>query len=382
LRKRYRRNQQPRSPRRKDWVSDIPASTEFDEWDEFVSDDFERIMPRDESDRRRALEAAVTAADNGNLDQTSVIEANQNIDNAKLRQGVVIAYGSGLYRVSSADSEFLCTVRGSLEAQESGFTNPAAVGDRVVMRSGENGDGVIEQVLPRHSLLSRPDVFYSHLRQIVVANVDQLLIIAAWREPNIWFELIDRYLIAAQRSDLPAILCINKVDLATDLKECEQALEPYRELGVPCLLTSALANRGIDDLHNTLKGRSSVLAGLSGVGKSSLLTAVQPELDLRTGAVSTRNEGRHTTTQSTLITLDAETSVVDTPGIREFGLAGLTPQGLDQYFKDLATVASACRFRNCNHMDEPGCAVRVAVRTGKIADSRYHSYRQILESLA
>ena len=386
-RKKFRRNQQPKGPRRKSWG--------IEDADEADLTAFERIMPRDEGERRRMLEQAAQARNGGaQVDEQAEDGApsrkpgaSPNGADTVVRAGLVVEFGSGLCRVDiggEAEGEVvLCSLRGALAEQESGFTNPVAVGDRVTVRLDGAGGGVVEEVLPRRSLLARPDVFNTHLRQILVANADQLLIVASWREPALWLELIDRYLIAAARGDLPALLCINKLDLATGLGEVQETLAPYTALGIPCLLTSAETGEGIAELRARLQGRTTVLAGLSGVGKSSLLQAIRPELNLRTGAVSDRrHEGRHTTTQAVLVQLGESTNVVDTPGIREFGLAGLGRSELSGFFPEIAAAAEGCRFRNCAHIDEPQCAVRAAVRRGRIAQSRYHSYRQIYAELA
>lgn len=378
-RKKFKRNQQPRGPRRKDWT---PTDLEDD-----GHETFERIMPLDERDRRRALEQAVFIRA---VSQAATADAGEDLpsagDNGSMREGLlrgkVIEIASGLCRVAAAHETLLCSVRGVLQAQESGFTNVTAVGDQVLVRPSGAGNGVVEQVLPRRSLLARPDVFHPHLQQVVVANADQLLIVASWREPIIWFELIDRYLAAAARNRLPAVICVNKIDLATSQEECEQALAPYRELNIPCVFTSAQTGAGIEELRSALHGRTTVLAGLSGVGKSSLLSAVQPGLRLRTGVVSEHSgEGRHTTTQAAMLQLEDQTWVVDTPGIREFGLSGLTRSQLITYFTEIEAAAAGCRFRNCTHRDEPDCGVRAGVAGGAIAHSRYHSYRLIYDSL-
>ena len=381
-RKKFKRNQQPDGPRRKDWT---PADLDLAQLDTLDGDDyaaFERIMPLDEGDRRRALErAAFVRSDSNNLQAGTGKGTPLVVDDASL-QGRVVAIASNLCRVAIGDATLLCTVRGTLHAQETGFTNAVAVGDQVLVQQGSAGYGVIEQILPRHSLLARPDVFYPHLQQVVVANADQLLIVASWREPIIWFELIDRYLVAAARNHLPAVICVNKIDLAESRAECERALQPYRALGVPCVFTSAQTGEGIEELRAVVQGRTTVLAGLSGVGKSSLLSAVQPGLVLRVGVVSEHSgEGRHTTTQTTLLRLDNQTWVVDTPGIREFGLSGLTRSELITYFAEMAEAATRCRFRNCTHLNEPGCAVQAAVANGTIVHSRNHSYRLIYASL-
>lgn len=390
--KNFRRNLQPKSARRKNWIPEDLDLERLDEWADEEFDDRERIMPRDEGERRRALEKAAfsaalasngrgPAADTPIATPPDAADSTAASTNGHRLDGLVVEFGSGLARVDTGDGVLLCSLRGALADQETGFTNAVAAGDRVQISPDGAGGGVIEVVLPRRTLLTRPDVFRSHLRQIVVANADQLLIVASWREPAIWYEFVDRYLIAAMRNQLPAVLCVNKVDLAESSAEIEQEVAPYHSLGIPVLLTSAETGAGIPALVEQLAGRTTVLAGLSGVGKSSLLSAVQPELNLRVSAVSARrHEGRHTTTQASLFRLDETTSVVDTPGIREIGLAGLRRADLAAFFPEMADVGT-CRFRNCTHADEPDCAVRAAVRRETIAATRYASYRAILKDL-
>jgi ribosome biogenesis GTPase len=265
---------------------------------------------------------------------------------------------------------------------ETGYTNPVAIGDQVIVRDDSPNGSVIEAVLPRRSVLARPDVFHNHLQQIIVANADQWLIVLSWREPILWLELLDRYLVTAVRSQLPVVICLNKVDLAENRAECQNVLQPYYDLGYQLLLTSARTGEGIEVLREMLAQRLTVLTGLSGVGKSSLLSAVKPGLALRTGAVSEHGgDGRHTTTQATLIRLDEETAVVDTPGIREFGLSGLRQPELVYFFPEILAVAKGCRFKDCRHLNEPHCAVRASAEAGSLAASRYHSYQKIYETL-
>ena len=246
--------------------------------------------------------------------------------------------------------------------------------------------GMVEAVLPRRSALARPDVFYSHLQQVIVANVDQVLIVAAWREPAFWPELVDRYLIAAARYNLAPIICVNKIDLAgeadEDPAELARTLAAYQQTGYRILATSARTGDGLAALREALAGRTTALAGLSGVGKSSLLSAAEPGLHLRTAEVSDRrHEGRHTTTQVTLHPLAAGGFVADTPGIREFGLAGLKGRDLPPFYPEIAAAAAGCAYADCSHTREPGCAVKAAVRTGRIAAMRYDSYRKIRHGL-
>lgn len=367
--KKMRRNQAPKQARRKNWMAD--------DWDALDEDDygFERIMPLDEGERRREIEQ--TAFNNAPTDEIAVPAIDEDAVT-----GQVIEVSKGLCRVRVDGRVLLCSLRGNLAVEETGYTNAVAVGDEVTVVEDGAGGGAVDSVLPRRSVLARPDSFYSHLQQAIVANVDQLLVVSSWREPHIWLELVDRYLIVAARNHLPAVLCVNKIDLLEDAAELDATLRPYRELDTSILLTSTVSGVGIDQLQGLLAGQTTVLAGLSGVGKSSLISAAEPGLDLRTSHISgKRQEGRHTTTQATMLPLSSGGAVVDTPGIREFGLSGLYQSDLAVYMPDLADHAAGCRFNNCLHRDEPDCAVRAAATTGDLSESRYQSYTQILETL-
>lgn len=365
-------------------LDDPDAWAQFEEWEENGVAGHERIMPVGEQERRRELENALFQSPQNMASATVGNEAaDDDAAQAETIEGRIVEVSSGLCRAATANGTLLCTVRQGLRTTETGFTNVVAVGDQVRVLELDADNGVVEQVLPRRNVLARPDVFYSHLRQILVANADQLLIVASWREPTIWFELIDRYLIAAARAQLPAVICVNKIDLAEDRRQCLAALQPYLNLDIHVILTSAETGEGIDELRALLAHRVSVLAGLSGVGKSTLLSAVEPGLNLRVSHVSDRkHEGRHTTTQASWHNLAAGGAVVDTPGIRDFGLAGLYKQDLAAFFPEIAAKAADCRFRNCTHIQEAGCAVSKAVRRGEIAESRYHSYICIYPTLA
>ncbi|MBN2047738.1 MAG: ribosome small subunit-dependent GTPase A [Anaerolineaceae bacterium] len=363
-RKNFRRNLDSKT-RRKDWMEYADGN-----WDDADVATQQRIMPRDENVRRKALEQMTANAD--------ILTPTVVADDGELR-GMIIEVNSGLCKVLVDESIIYCTIRGSLTAQESGFTNVVAVGDGVTIQHLDGNTGVIESILPRKSILARND--YPR-RQVLVANADQLLIVAAWRNPHIWLELIDRYLIVAQRNQLPAVLCINKVDLNEEREELEQVVDLYRNLGVKVLATSAVDGNGIEALREVMRGKMSVLTGMSGVGKSSLLSAVQPGLNLRALQVSEMSgEGRHTTTQSNLYNLEMGGCVVDTPGIREFGLNGVERRELSGYFPEIASLSPRCRFSDCLHVSEPECAVLAAVEADEIAESRHHSYLKILEDL-
>ena len=299
-----------------------------------------------------------------------------------LEEGVVTRIGTGLYQVDLGSESLYCGVRGSLSASDTGYTNVVAVGDQVLLSRGKAGHGVIERVLPRRTILARPDVFNPDLSQVIVANVSQLLIVAAWEEPPLWLELIDRYLIAAVEGRLAPLICLNKIDLAEDPQECRDMMSIYRELGYTVLFTSTLSGEGIDELRQHLIGNQTAVAGVSGVGKSSLLMVVQPDLELRVSEVSEYSgEGRHATTQVSLLRLNEGGYVVDTPGIRELGLITIHRHEVILYFPEIAALAEQCQFNDCTHTIEPGCAVIEAVEAERIPWSRYLSYLSIHESL-
>ncbi|HEX6385432.1 MAG TPA: ribosome small subunit-dependent GTPase A [Anaerolineae bacterium] len=338
-----------------------------------------RIMPRDEQSRRHTVKELAAITLDASFDDSFWHELAAE---SSFALGVVVEVSRGLCRVIVDEHALVCDIRGSLIAEGTGFTNVVAVGDRVLVSPLEDGHGLVEEVLPRRSGLARPDPFYHHLKQLIAANVDQLLIVAAWRQPHIWLGLIDEYLIAAARNNLAAVICTNKVDLAEDEAECHSLVQPYADLGYRLLFTSAVTGEELTKLKEALKGKTTVLAGLSGVGKSSLLSAIEPGLALRAKTVSEKSgEGRHTTTQTNMWPLAAGGYVVDTPGIRELGLNGLRQDDLIDFYPEIADAAAVCRFRDCTHSHEPGCAVKRAISDGTIAVWRYENYLKMYGEL-
>lgn len=353
----------------------------------------ERVMPEGETEWRQAkvirsplhegfaAGAKATAPDEAEVTAAgeAARPATRGMEQSK---GTVVEIASGLYTVDTDQGRYLCTLRKSLRIEHSGYSNMLAVGDQVVVSHNGHGQGIVDEILPRRSALSRPDPFNVYQQQVIVANVDQLLIVAAWRKPAFWPELVDRYLIGALRHNLAPILAINKVDLTEEVWELEGAAQAYRLAGCRVLLTSAVQGRGLDELRAVLAGRTTALAGLSGVGKSSLLSAVEPGLNLRVGEVSERkHEGRHTTTQASLHPLAAGGFVVDTPGMREYGLAGLHKADLVTFYPEFAEHTARCEYANCTHTREPWCGVKSAMRAGKLSRMRLESYWKILEDL-
>ena len=263
--------------------------------------------------------------------------------------------------------------------------DPVAVGDRVRYVDAQDGSGMIVEVLPRKSKLARRSAVAhpgAHaLEQVIVANVDQVIPVMSAASPAPKWNLLDRYLASAESLDLPALICITKMDLAGEDAELQEAVETYRRIGYQVVLTSMLSGAGILELREALKGRLSVFIGKSGVGKTSLLNAIQPDLGLRVTQVSEKTgKGRHTTTNLEMFPLESGGGVVDTPGMREFGLWEVEADDLALLFPEMRPYVGRCRFGlDCSHTREGGCAIRQAVAASVISSRRYESYLRLQE---
>lgn len=302
-----------------------------------------------------------------------------------------------------------CTVRGRLHLEGAvASTTTLAVGDRVRVRrvaegrvaegrgadgrgadgAGADGRGTVEEVAPRRSVLARPEPDQgrrrTHLRQrVLAANVDRVVVVASAAEPPLDRGIVDRVLVTAEWSRLAAMIVVNKLDLVRAVApQGPPEVEAYRRLGYPVHLVSAVTGDGVDALRRDLVGSVSVVTGHSGVGKTSLLNAIEPGLSLAVGRLNeVTGRGRQTTTSGVYVPLRGGGAVIDTPGVREFGLYNVPRRDLPWLFPDLRAVARACRFNDCLHVDEPGCAVRVAVAAGEIVAWRFASYLRMLETL-
>ncbi len=294
-------------------------------------------------------------------------------------EGTVTRIQSVLCEVDAGERTYECQARRRLVDSDTGESKPLAVGDRVTFTLTGEGKGVIEDVLPRRTKLSRRSPRDPRIEQIIAANVDQLLIVASVRRPPLRLGLIDRYVIAGEAGGIEPVICINKVDLAGERTEHLDAAGTYERMDYAVLLTSARTGEGIDRLRDVLRGKSTVLAGHSGVGKSALLNAVQPGLRLRTGPVESR--GRHTTTSVSLLKLDIGGYVVDTPGIREFTVWEIEKAEVAQFFPQIWELSADCHMPDCIHIHEPGCAVKEALDDGSLPADRYDSYVRIVETL-
>jgi ribosome biogenesis GTPase len=278
--------------------------------------------------------------------------------------GLVIAVGPGI-----------CTVAIDGETRQCRCEFPVAPGDAVSIRHEK-----IAAIAPRRTALSRTDPGNPNRDRVIAANIEVLVIVAAIEDPPFRPGLVDRYLIAAVRGGVQPVLCINKVDLCADTAAVGQVTDIWREMGVPVVLCSTRTGVGIDEVRDLLAGNLAVLAGHSGVGKSSLLNALADEPRARTGAVSeVTHKGRQTTTSARLYELRNGARIIDTPGIRELGLGRVTAAELRFAFTDFD--AFECRFRDCTHRTEPECGVRASVESGAISKARYSSYLRIAGEL-
>jgi len=306
-----------------------------------------------------------------------------------LIEGLVISDQSGFFNVEIAEKEIItCRLRGRLmeEAQSSDI---AAIGDRVHILRLPDGTGSIEEVLPRSSVLSRAvrtegkrGAGEAEREQVIIANADQALFIFAAAQPSPNLRMLDRFLVAGEKSDIDRLMIVvNKMDLE-DNSVTKARFAPYEKMGYSVLYTSALDNLGVDKLRTALTGHLSVFTGPSGVGKTSLLNRVQPGLGRTVKAVSQRRaEGMHTTRDSVLVRLDMGGYLADTPGMRSLTLWDIEPEELDGYFRDIAPFVERCKFNDCSHHNELGCAVRAAVEAKEISNSRYQSYLVLREEL-
>ena len=283
--------------------------------------------------------------------------------------GRILRIAGNDHEVLTSDGLLHCHFSGKAKRTRQSALKLAAVGDEVEVVPSGSGEGVIEKVLERRSKLSRHDVHRPTHEQVIVANVDVLLAVQSSRDPE-WKPVIaDQCTVMAAANALTCAIVVNKCDLG------RPDLEPYKKAGYLVLQTSARSGEGLEELGKLLKGRTSVLLGPSGVGKSSLLNALDPSFNLKIGEVGKSGEGRHTTSWAELREV-AGGWIADTPGLEFFTLWGVTPGMLKDYFLDFAELASGCRWRNCSHLEEEACAVK-----GAVAPSRYESYLVILDRL-
>ena len=300
--------------------------------------------------------------------------------------GLIVKAQSGFFTVETERGSCVCQLRGRLK-KERRKTDLAAVGDRVQISVLADGTGVIEAVEPRTRVLSRRASSGSgragqreaqgEKEQVILANPDQAVFVFAIADPAPHLRMLDRFIVIAEAYEIPILICVNKIDLVPEA-EARATFGLYERIGYRVVFVSAAQGLGLEELRRELAGKISVLAGPSGVGKSSLLNALQPGLGLAARQVSrATTKGRHTTVAPELLKLNFGGYLADTPGMRTLGLWDIEPEELDHYFREFRPFMSRCEFSNCSHTHEPGCAVRHAVERGEISPIRHSSYLRL-----
>ena len=295
-----------------------------------------------------------------------------------MMHGLVIKNTGSWYTVLTDDGQLLqCKVKGNFRLKGIRSTNPVAVGDRVTV----DGEGWITDIDDRRNYIIRKSINLSKQSHIIAANVDQALLVVTVNYPQTSTTFIDRFLASAEAYRVPVILVFNKTDLLTDdeARYQQMLITLYQTVGYECRVISAETGEGVGELKTLLPGKITLLSGNSGVGKSTLINRLVPGVNLRTAEISdAHNTGQHTTTFSEMIPLEGGGWVVDTPGIKGFGTFDMEPEELTSYFKEIFRFSQDCRFSNCTHTHEPGCAVLKALEDHYISQSRYQSYLSML----
>jgi ribosome biogenesis GTPase len=302
-------------------------------------------------------------------------------------EGLIVQSRGAQYRVASGGEEVLCVLRGRFRIESSAASPLPVVGDIVRFRREKGRDargsrGLILGVKPRKSILARTDASQRGGYQVLAANMDRAILVFSVREPMLNLRLLDRMLVAAECGSMEAVVAVNKIDLAGACGEIDEEIAPYRAIGYRVVLCSARSGEGVGELAVIMRDSLSVLAGPSGAGKTSLISRMQPGLELVVGSVSAKTgKGRHTTTHFALHPLEGGGYLGDTPGVREFGVWGITRERLSQFFRDFSPFRAGCRFTTCTHTHEPDCSVKEAVDRGLVSRSRYESYVRIFATL-
>ena len=295
--------------------------------------------------------------------------------------GTVIRSTGSWYEVLSEGSRLQCRIRGKLRLKGVRSTNPVVVGDVVTVEADEQGGYVISAIEPRRNYIIRRASNLSKESHIIASNVDQALLVVTLFSPQTAMEFVDRFLVTCEAYKVPVTILLAKIDLARQHPEAvEEFHSIYESAGYRIVEVSATEGEGVDQVRELLRGKTTLLSGNSGVGKSTLVAAVEPGLDIKTGEISqSHHKGKHTTTFSTMYPLAEGGYIIDTPGIKGFGLIDIDDAELAHYFPEMMRFLPDCRFYNCSHTHEPGCAVVEAVKRGEISYPRYESYLKIMD---
>jgi ribosome biogenesis GTPase len=291
------------------------------------------------------------------------------------------------YQVRTDDGTlYNARIKGIFKIEGISSTNPIAVGDEVEMdiEPGEESTAIIHKIYDRRNYVARVSPHNKRQHHIIASNVDQSLLFATLKEPKTSQGFMDRFLVSCEAYHIPAIIVINKADIyrKKEMDRFEELRDMYEAIGYHVVLTSVQEGMGMEEIKSLLKDKTSLLSGHSGVGKSTFINAVFPEIDLATQEVSEwSGKGMHTTTFAEMFDLPGGGRIIDTPGVREFGIVDISKQELSQYFPEMRVLINDCQFNNCMHINEPGCAVKKAVSAGTVSVDRYASYLTILETI-
>ena len=297
-------------------------------------------------------------------------------------QGIVYKSTGSWYLVKSKNNFFECRIKGKIRLKDISTTNPIAVGDLVEFEMESNGKGVISEILPRVNYIIRKSVNLSKQYHIIASNIDISVLVVTLNNPITSTNFIDRFLVSCEAYDIPVIIAFNKKDTYIDKEsdEIEKLINTYRTIGYKCELISAKYGDRVDEIIKLIRNKTCIISGHSGVGKSTLINSISPNLKLKTKEISSSHkQGRHTTTYAEMFDLDSNIKIIDTPGIRGFGLVDITKYELGDFFPEFFEAKQKCKFKNCLHLDEPDCNVKIKVKKGEIYQSRYNTYLDMLK---
>ena len=301
-----------------------------------------------------------------------------------MKEGLVMKSTGSWYLVAESEKQYQCRVRGKLRLKDYKYTNPVAVGDHVRFTEEEEhpGKGIIHEVVPRENFVIRKSPRKTQHGHILAANIDQAILIATLVYPRTSLGFIDRFLVTTESFRIPASIIFNKIDILDEegIAIQDEYRETYEKIGFKTIAISALSKEGIEEVHTLLDHRVNLIAGHSGVGKSTIINAMGPAINQKIAEVSDfAQKGVHATTFAEMFQVNNDTFVIDTPGIKELGLLDIEDWELSDYFPEMRELRNKCKYHNCTHSHEPGCLIKEYVEEGKIAVSRYYSYLSMLE---
>ena len=298
-------------------------------------------------------------------------------------EGIVYKSTGSWYLVKCNNDFFECRIKGKIRLKDLDTTNPIAVGDNVIFEkdSKEEGQGIISEILPRKNYIIRKSVKLSKQSHIIASNIDLALLLITKDNPPTSFNFIDRFLVTCEAYQIPVILVFNKIDTYNedDLSRISEIESIYKSIDYQCISISAKYGQGVNKISNYMQNKVCLLSGHSGVGKSTLINKINPELDLKTKEISvSHNQGKHTTTYAEMYDLKENIRIIDSPGIKGFGLVDISKNELGDYFPEFFKRKMKCKFHNCMHISEPGCEIKKGVENKTISESRYSSYIDLL----